>query len=66
MKLEYPFGIGAKFGPLRFCAYRSDGQPMMSSAFVRDAIAIERFLLICTGFDAAANDEHFFGPTEAA
>ncbi len=69
MKYAQLQGTRAAFGPLRFCAFHKDGRPMMSSVFVREPVAIE--------FDAidsdtwsldrdAANEAHFFGPTEAA
>ncbi len=60
------YSTGAKFGPLRFTAYRSDGQPMMSSAYVRDPTATECWFVMWSLAGYGANDDHFFGPIEAA
>lgn len=62
-------GTRAAFGPLRFCAYRADGQPMMSSAFVREPVAIEFDAIDADTWSLdrdSVNDAHFFGPTVAA
>ena len=69
MRYEQLQGTHAACGWLHFVAYHADGRPKLASLFVKHPVATEFDWMDADAWPLdrnAANEEHFFGPTEAA